>query len=467
MAEPGAGRFVVVAVFVTSITALSAALIALWAGGDLNTLICDGDCGAEAAALPDALTVTPTPAMTQVSAPPAAKPDANAVRTAVAEALADAHLGTDVGFAAVDPRTGEVLATHNPVTFTPASTTKLLTAFAVLATLDPQQRFVTSVVRSGNQLVLVGGGDPYLMTRPLKDPSPAIRADLRTLAGRTATVLQRDGVGSVQLGYDATLFTGPALNPTWEESYVAEQLVTPISPLWADQVLRSQPDDAAESAADDFAELLIERGIDVTGDRAASPVPPGAMKVAEVSGATLAQATERMIAVSDNDAAEILLRHVAIGSGRPGTFADGVSVVRAVLRNHGIDVRGLVMNDGSGLSRANRISPLTLAQVIATAAGDARTAPLVSDLPVARFSGSLKNRFDHSESGGGLVRAKTGTLTGVHSLAGYATDRTGTPIAFAVMVDNTKEIPSMETEAALDRVGAALARCACSRLSRP
>lgn len=446
---------------VTTITALATVSVALWVGGHLNGLICGGDCGPEAAAVPDALALTGSPAVADVGVVPPSERDGGAVRAAVAAALDDEKLGKDVGFAAVDPRSGEVLATEGDGPFVPASTAKLLTAFTALSTLDPQRHFVTSVVRSGNQLVLVGGGDPYLMSKPPRQPHPAIRANLRDLADRTARAL--GGVTSVRLGYDASMFSGPALNPSWEESYVTEQLVTPISALWADQVLRSQPADPAAAAAEEFAALLEKRDIDVTGEPTASVAPSGANTVAEVRGGTVAQATELTIAASDNDAAEVLLRQVAVGAGRPGTFRDGVAVVRETLREHGVDITGLVLRDGSGLSRDDRIAPLTLAQVIAKATADPRTAGLVASLPVARFSGSLENRFARSEDAGGVVRAKTGTLTGVHSLAGYVTDQSGVPIAFAVMADKTKDISGVETEAALDRVGQALARCVCSR----
>jgi D-alanyl-D-alanine carboxypeptidase/D-alanyl-D-alanine-endopeptidase (penicillin-binding protein 4) len=100
---------------------------------------------------------------------------------------------------------------------------------------------------------------------------------------------------------------------------------------------------------------------------------------------------------------------------------------------------------------------------VATAAGSSRTDGLLSDLAVGGFTGTLTRRFGKAEPGRGVVRGKSGTLNGVHSLAGYVTDRTGTPIAFAVMTDRAKGINPFVTQAALDRVAAALAECTCSR----
>jgi coenzyme F420 biosynthesis associated uncharacterized protein len=87
---------------------------------------------------------------------------------------------------------------------------------------------------------------------------------------------------------------------------------------------------------------------------------------------------------------------------------------------------------------------------------------LIADLAVAHFSGSLDKRFGKEDDGRGVVRAKTGTLTDVHSLAGVVTDRLGTPIVFAVMADQAKDIPNADAQDALDAVAAALARCTCS-----
>lgn len=454
---------------VTTVTALAAILVALWSGGAFNPLICGGPCGARAAAAPKALALDPTERLAprdqgDLASPVAAEAiDANAVRAAVASALASEKLGSHVGFAAVDPSSGAVLATHGDGTFMPASTAKLATAITVLATLNPEQRFVTSTVLSGRQVVLVGGGDPYLMSKPPKKRDPLLTANLEDLAKRTAEALRRAGASAVDLGYDDSLFSGPAVNPAWEHSYLSGGVVTPISALWADQLDGAHPTDPAPRAAATFAAQLRGEGIAVTGEPQHAKAPAGALALASVKGPTVAQAVEQTVSYSDNDAAEQLLRHAAIGAGRPGTFADGVALEAEVMAKRDIDTSGLTLHDGSGLSRKDRLTPLTLAEIVASAGKDPRTVGLLADLPVAHFSGSLHRRFSQAEPGRGMVRAKTGTLSGAHALAGIASDADGTPIAFAVLVDKTKDISSVETEAAIDRVAAALAACRCSR----
>lgn len=451
----------------TSVTALVAIGLALWVGGKFNPLICGGDCGSEAVSTPDALHREPVVGSTAVSREPTGVLDAAAIRSAVAKPLEADDLGGRVGFAAVDAATGELVATAGVEgqALTPASTTKVLTALTVLSSVNPQKRFLTSVVRDGNNLVLVGGGDPYLASEQPKPRRFAIEADLKTLASRTADALRKSGVTDVRLRYDASLFSGPAVSPGWKESYITERIVTPVSALWVDQrgfIGDDASDMPAPLAAKEFAERLDDAGIEVDGDVSEGQAPAGAAPVASVRSATVARLVEQMIASSDNEAAEVLLRQAAIGAGRPGTFSDGDATVRSVLAAKGIDTSGLVLNDGSGLSRKNRISPVTLAQAIARAGADAKTASLVGDLPTAHFSGTLTRRFGHSSDGHGLVRAKTGTLSGVHSLAGYVQDRNGVPIVFAVMADDAKDISDVAAEAALDAVPAALADCACS-----
>ena len=464
------GSFGTIALLVTTLTAFAAITVTLWLGGVFNGLICGGDCGSAAVRAPDELNLVP--ADVAVEAPTESAPELNAaaIQSAVEEPLKDVdRLGERVAFAAVEARTGDVLATVGSGTFIPASTAKVLTAFTVLSKLDPQQRFTTSVVRAGNRLVLVGGGDPYLRSEPPERKVFGVEADVQTLAARTAAALGSAGISSVQVDYSAARFSGPSFNPAWEASYRAENLVTPVSALWVDRGIEDgvRTSDPAGEAADTFADALEDVGIDVADDHRAVAVPSGATPVASVRSTTVARLTEEMLVSSDNEAAEVLLRQAAVASGRQGSFADGVATVVEVLAANGIDTRGLSLHDGSGLSRRNRIAPVTLAQTIARASTTPRTASLVGDLPVANFSGTMDLRFGEEEDGRGVVRAKTGTLTDVHSLAGVVTDRLGTPIVFAVMVDQAKDISEIDAEEALDAVAAALARCACSAAPAP
>ena len=372
--------------------------------------------------------------------------DPDAVRRVLARLVRSGRLGRRVAVDVAQLSDGRVVYRYGARLVTPASTLKLLTATAALEALGPDHRFTTKVVAgaSSRRIVLVGGGDP-LLGRTAADATGTYpeRADLVTLARSTATALRAAGRARVRLGYDSTLFTGPAVNPRWEPSYIPDSVVSPISSLWVDEGrdtggygVRS-PDPAA-AAAKAFAQALRKRGIAVTGPPSPVASTAAARDIASVRGAPLSQVVEYVLEVSDNEGAEVLARQVAVAEHRPASFVGASRAVAAVLTRIGIDLAGDRLFDGSGLSRANRLTPRTLLSVIrtATAANHPGLHSVVTDLPVAGFTGSLAYRFQTGDSAGlGTVRAKTGTLTGVHGLTGTVTSRDGAVMSFVAIAD--------------------------------
>jgi D-alanyl-D-alanine carboxypeptidase/D-alanyl-D-alanine-endopeptidase (penicillin-binding protein 4) len=402
--------------------------------------------------------------------------DAAAVRRAVTPLLAYRKLGRHVAVDVARLSDGKVVYRRGRGQVTPASTMKLLTSVAVLHALGPDHRFQTSVVATGRPgtLVLVGGGDPLLARTPDTPGSYPARADLDTLAAATARSLRASGRVRVRLAYDTTLFSGPAVNPLWEPSYIPDDVVSPISALWVDEG-RERPGFADRvasppaAAARVFAASLRRRGITVVGAPRPGVAPPasaGGSVVAEVEGAPLAQVVQHVLEVSDNEGAEVLARQVAVAQGRPASFTGAAQAVRSALRAIGVSTTGDVIRDGSGLSRSNRLRPDTLLSVIRQAAGTRRPQlrSAVVDVPVAGFTGSLASRFTTgSPAGLGLVRAKTGTLTGVHGLAGTVTTVDGAVLAFVAIADRVRPPDQLSARTRVDELAAALAGCRCSR----
>lgn len=389
---------------------------------------------------------------------------AAAVRRSLAAGLADVALGRHTGVVVAPLVGAPVLALHDGL-LKPASTTKLLTTTAALSVLGPDHTFDTKVVATRrDRIVLVGGGDPLLAGRP--DPHDPGGADLVTLARRTAKALGH-GRRRVRLGYDDTLFTGPAVNPHWPADYVPDDVVTPISALWVDQGRigdgPARVSDPALAAAQEFAADLRRFGITVAGAPLARPVSGSARTLASVTSRPLADIVEHTIDLSDNEAAEVLARQVGLATSGRGTFAAGASAVRRVLAGLGVDLGPARLYDGSGLSREDRISPRSLVQVLQLAAspGHPELRAVVTGLPVAGFSGSLADRFKEHPSGSGWVRAKTGTLAGVSALAGLTTDRSGTPVVFAFVSDRIALSDTLDARVALDGLATALADCRC------
>lgn len=457
----GRTTWVVTAVTVVVLVLAAVLLRVAWSHGSLNGWICGGECGPDAVAPPVGL--KPARAGAQGVEPVATTAvDRASIRAVVAKAVSDrSKLGTRVGVTVIAPGdAGKPVVDQGPDVLVPASTTKLLTSFAALSAIDPQHRFATRVVRSGDRLTLVGGGDPYLVRTRVSGAPRVEHARLSDLAVRTARALKASGSGSVRLQYDTSLFSGPAASDAWEDDYVSGGVVTPVSPLWVNEgrlATGGRAADAAQDAADAFAAELRRRGVDVSGTPREAKAARGAREVARVESGTLAQIVESLVLTSDNEAAEVVLRHVGLARDEPGSFDGGTRAVRDVLEARGVDVDGLVLHDGSGLSRKNRIAPRTLAEVLALAPAQARTSSLVTDLPVGGFSGTLKSRFADAGVERGSVRAKTGTLTGVHAIAGVVTTRRGVPLAFALMTDATTDINPFVTQAALDDLATALA----------
>lgn len=398
-------------------------------------------------------------------------PTAAGVQKVLAAALADPSLGKHYGATVFDASRNKTLysvGTTRP--YVPASTLKLLTTVSALETLGPDHWFTTSTVLSGSSLVLVGGGDPLLTVRRSKDPLDfPVRATLQDLAISTAKSLREQGVASVTLGYDASLFSGPAANTKWEANYIPEGIAAPTSALWVNEgrvslgMAKRAPSPAAAAAAA-FAPLLRAAGIKVAAGVKPVKAPAAAEKTGEVRSAPLGDIVEYVNLHSDNDGAEVLLRHVGLATDNGGSYTGGLKGLRETLTKLGLNVSKARIEDGSGLSRTNQVPLDVLAGAVRVAVAKPELRHLISGLPVAGFTGSLEKRFagPGTAGGTGLVRAKTGTLTGVHSLAGLVRTRTGSLLVFAVATDAVPADKPLEARAALDRAVAALATCGCA-----
>ncbi len=383
------------------------------------------------------------------------------------------------GYLVADPWTGAVrFSAGGARAVTPASTLKLLTSTAVLDRWGAGHRFATRVVLAGASagvahLVLVGGGDPSLTsvggavaaTAPVASTAVTGPARLPGLAALTVRALRAQGVRRVTLRVDDTLFAGPAVNPAWPRRDVPEGFVAPVDALSVDNG-RVRPGsavrvaDPARSAGAVFAGMLRVDGITVAGGVTRTRAPAAARVLAAVSSPTLAALLRHLLQASDNDYAETLLRQVAVGTSVPASSVGASRAVRARLTALGIDLAGTVQDDGSGLAHGDRVRPVTLAAVIRRDLWTPRLSAVVTGLPVAGRSGSLLDRMGGSRgAAAGRVVAKTGTLTGVHALAGYVVPRSADPVVFVLMVAGAAD--DEDAEERLDDAAVGLARCGC------
>lgn len=399
----------------------------------------------------------------------------SATAAGVAAALDPLAGGRGLGrFTAVvtDPATGAVLWDRSGATaLVPGSTGKLLTTAAALLTLNPTDRLVTRVVAGPEPgtVVLVGGGDPTLTALPAGEvgvyPDPARLTAL-------ADAVRRAAPGPVtRVLVDTGRYRGPTLQDSWDPADVPGGYVAPIEPVMLDggRVDPTKQDgprvaDPALTAGRALAGLLgAGRGAVAVGAAA-----PDAAVLGTVVSAPVADLVEHTIRTSDNVLAEVLAREVAVARQGDPTFAGAAAQTLAALGQAGFDTAGATMVDGSGLSTQDRVPAKLLGAVLAAAAAPAQgprdtlfLRPIVSGLPVAGGDGTLHDRFAPSSpaaSGRGLVRAKTGTLTGVSSLAGVATDADGRLLVFALVSNDV--LPS-QVRPRLDAIAARLAACGC------
>lgn len=455
------------------VLALCAALTGLLLPGGASTRTIPGQ---PRVAAPSVLVRSPLLAALGMNGP---LPSAAGLEASLAASLQDRRLGGTPAFAVVDVLTGQVLLTGRPgAAVVPASTAKIATAIGVLLATGPGRRLRTTVLAGPlpGDVVLVGGGDPTL-AGPAAAPSAFGPARLVDLAVQTRAALGSRQVRRVLV--DDRLFTGPSTGADWKPGYVSAGNIAPVMALSVDGG-RIRPDqqareaDPALAAGRALARLLASPG---TAGPTAEPVPVGQVTVgrgaAPAGAATLGAVlsppvpvlVEQMLQHSDNDLAEALTRQVALARGLPASFAGGAQAVAAVLAAFAGPeaAAGIMLQDGSGLSRSDRVQPVALAGLLGRAALDPRLRPLLTGLPVAGFDGTLTARFQgpRAAPAAGEVRAKTGTLEGVSALAGLVRTASGRLLAFDLTAAGAFSAGTLGAEAALDDLAAALASCGC------
>jgi D-alanyl-D-alanine carboxypeptidase/D-alanyl-D-alanine-endopeptidase (penicillin-binding protein 4) len=445
----------------------------------------EGWLAADPTAAPS-VTATPEPIPTPVlmaADPDAVAPSAAGVRSAVAPLVTAPALGSQVSVSIVDPVSGEKLFERSPDRMTtPASTTKLVTAATVLAARGPAYRLSTRAVAGARpgEVVLVGGGDPTLSVNAKGQFSGAARLD--RLAEQVEKAL--GGTAATRVLIDTSLFTGPTTGKGWSSGIIApEGQVAAIQSLMTNAGRRvpvhnevgGDPrfPDPALAAGQAFARQLGVKGAvargkapaaGAAGPSSAAGVPAPGTELGKVESPPLVHLVDWMLEQSDNVIAEALSRQVALAAGRPASFDGATKAMIAKLGELGLDTGEIRLADASGLSRNNAISPSLLTDLLALAAGGEQ--PMLSSmfagLPVAGWSGTLRTRFATprpNQAGQGLVRAKTGSLTGVNTISGQLVTRDGRLLVFAIMADRTGD--SVSARAALDRIAARLVACGC------
>lgn len=355
------------------------------------------------------------------------------------------NLGAPSAVMVSDPATGAVLYSRNAdLGLLSASTMKLVTAVVALETFSPSYRVKTRVLYDAdrNSLTLVGAGDPTLSKTGLAKLAERVRTSLPDLKQATLYI-------------DDSLF--PASKPAggWLRSYVPGQ-VNPVSAVPLLAVRTSTP---VRTAGELFAKALRAEGIKAPyqGTAAAAGV-----EVAVRSSLPLEEIIKRMLVDSDNNFAEHLFRLSAASTGASPTWAEAQRHALSKLESLGIDTEHVLLADGSGLSRRNRVTARLLVELLNVTrdADHPKLARLLDHhlLAVAGEGGTMKYRFTapKTKCAAGQVEAKTGTLKDTIGLAGFVHTDEGVA-TFAVLVNGTSRSEQNRVRRNVDWVVSALA----------
>lgn len=397
--------------------------------------------------------------------------------------------------------------------FNPASVTKVFTAALALAVLGADTVFETQVLakqeNAGLILSIVGSGDPMLTDVDLQSLAKSVRdsgiSEVSRLIVDTGPFNQdavppafgqkqsdqpyRAGIAGLQVNFNRIVVTvspsAPgkppvvAVTPQSEYFHVINEAVTVkkkkgLKPLEVrvisdgkqvslsvrGSVSQKNPVVAAKlvpspalHAGYVFKAALEKVGVRVRRGPILGKAPAGSKMVAKHESPPVREMLVPLLKESQNQIAESLLRLCGArkASGRPVGFREGILALEDFLvREIGLAREGFEFQNGSGLYQANLVTPQATVRLLEFIHTHDKFAPILAALPVAGKDGTLRRRFLGTALEG-RVRAKTGTLANVVSLAGFIGLRDGRTLTFMVVAEGGKRFRAAEVRAAVDQ----------------
>ena len=298
----------------------------------------------------------------------------------------------------------------------PASTMKLVTAITALDQLGPQYDFKTDIYYTGQikgrtlvgNVYCVGGFDPTLTMGDVTDMALSVQQlGIDSIAGK----LVADRTMKEQLDYGEGW--------CWDDE---NPLLTALSIGRKDIFLTT------------FAEEVARLGINLENVRLVEGRLPANARHLTTIRHNISLVLDRMMKKSDNFYAEAVFYQTAASVRKSLAKAtDATGVTRKLLKRLGLQADTYRLADGSGLSLYNYVS----AELLCTLLKYAWNSPMIHDalwfsLPIAGVDGTLEKRMLNTAADGN-VRAKTGTLTGISSLAGYCKAKNGHQLCFSII----------------------------------
>ncbi len=364
----------------------------------------------------------------------------------------------------VDVSTSAVLLDRNAkVGARTASVLKLVTAAAALETLGPNYVVTTRVyvdAADPSILYLVGAGDVTLSRTDANSQSVYKNAPkLSTLVRQINKALPNQTFSQIVL--DSTLFGAKNgdWKADWDKKGIAEGYMSRVSALQVDGD-RNNPagkDSARGSGSVARAGKWFKEALGAAGSKATvtnGVAPTSAKEVAKVTSRPIKEWIDYMLVVSDNTLAEALARLVAVDTGFGSSFASLDGAYKLALKNTGLDLSSLRIEDGSGLSDYNAASPALINSLLGLVQAGYGDFEVIKDgMPVAGTPGSLSYRL---EDAAGRITAKTGWIQSGYTLAGFMQTPDGGNLIFTLL--NLGKVSEANREA-MDDLAMAIYNC--------
>jgi len=392
---------------------------------------------------------------------------------------------------------GEILSLNSSIKKSPASLSKLITTFAVLKRLPLGHKFYTRLYRDSKNLYLQGGGDPAFVSENLwYMVNELTRSGLKTVQGniivddslfdkirfdesrhdKRVDRAYDSPVGAMSFNWNAVnIFVKPGV--LGEKAHVtadpdsdyfsivnntmtvagtsktelkisisnSEKLITVSGEVIVgekEKLIYKSIDEPDLWSGTNLVSFMEQRDIITSGYVVAGRVPDKAELLVTLESKSLSAILADMNKYSNNFVAEMLTKAMAVQEQKSGaTLKRGVEMINEELVKIGISRDEILIVNPSGLTSNNLISAASLNRVLSHIKKDFSIYPtFLEGLPIAGIDGTLKKRMKGSLAEG-WVRAKTGTLTGAVSLAGYAGRRDGQVLTFSFLYNG----PQSET----------------------
>jgi D-alanyl-D-alanine carboxypeptidase/D-alanyl-D-alanine-endopeptidase (penicillin-binding protein 4) len=379
-----------------------------------------------------------------------------------------------IGLLIVNPKTGDTIYSRNAgKLFMPASNQKIITSAVALTQLGPDYRYHTVIARRGalrdtvlnGDLIVIGRGDPTMSDRVYGSAAN----EMATVADSIRAHGIHRVTGALRAGGNA--FPDSIYGYGWEWDDIGGESGAPVDELlfnegMVQRTMRIGNKDTVVSVATrtpGYVYLSVlygalqQRGVTVDGlvnltaDSLAAPYDT----VYIISSPPLREILKHFLKPSQNQIGEALLKTLGLEKTGIGSADAGTEVENAQLRQWGVDSTGVVIYDGSGLSRHDLVSPETIVKVLVAMQKDTAFQAYYDAFPIAGVDGTIRNRMKGTPAENNL-RGKTGTIEFVRSLSGYVDTADGDRLVFSFL-SNHFTTPVSEITRVQDAVGALLA----------